>query len=83
MTERAEAGQSAPGEMKPFWSQECGKSYKSPYKLWKGLEGLPTVRGHILENLYTQELTPWPSRGGSGVFINGKAARSTRSLRLS
>ena len=58
------------GEKKPFWSQEWGRSYKSPYEMWKEQEGLPTLRGYVVHNLPNMELTPWPSRGGSGVFIN-------------
>jgi quercetin dioxygenase-like cupin family protein len=45
-------------------------AYKSPYELWKKSEGLPTIRGLIVDDLYTVELAPWKSRGGSGVFIN-------------
>ena len=44
--------------------------YKSPYELYKEAEGLPTLRGLGVPNLLEVELTPWNSRGGSGVFIN-------------
>ena len=43
---------------------------KSPYDQWKESEGLPTVKGYFVQNLHDMELTPWNSRGGSGVFIN-------------
>ena len=43
--------------------------YRSPYELWKDAEGLPTIRG-LGVNVNEVELTPWASRGGSGVFMN-------------
>ncbi len=43
--------------------------YRSPYELWKDAEGLPTIRG-LGVNVHEVELTPWASRGGSGVFMN-------------
>lgn len=46
------------------------EAYKSPYERWKESEGLPTLRGYHVQNLYTLPLTPWKSRGGAGVFIN-------------
>lgn len=45
-------------------------AYKSPYERWKESEELPTIRGYFIKNLLDVELTPWKSRGGSGVFIN-------------
>ena len=44
--------------------------YKSPYELWKDSQGLPTLRGLAVPNVYTTELTPWKERGGRGVFVN-------------
>jgi hypothetical protein len=44
--------------------------YQSPYELYKESEGLPTLRGLGVPSLLELELTPWNSRGGSGVFIN-------------
>jgi quercetin dioxygenase-like cupin family protein len=46
------------------------EAFKSPYERWKEEEGLPTLRGYHVDNLYDLELTPWRSRGGSGAFIN-------------
>jgi quercetin dioxygenase-like cupin family protein len=47
-------------------------TWKSPYERWKDSQGLPTLRGLAAHGLYDDdfELTPWPERGGSGVFIN-------------
>ncbi|MPZ13865.1 MAG: cupin domain-containing protein [Chloroflexi bacterium] len=49
---------------------EEAEAYKSPYELWKASQGLPTVRGFQVDNVFDLELTPWGARGGSGVFIN-------------
>ena len=49
---------------------EEAQAYKSPYELWKLAEGIPTIRGLAVPSLLDVELTPWASRGGSGVFIN-------------
>jgi oxalate decarboxylase/phosphoglucose isomerase-like protein (cupin superfamily) len=46
------------------------EAFRSPYELWKESQGLPTLRGYFVKNLYDVELTPWKERGGSGVFIN-------------
>lgn len=46
-------------------------AYRSPYEQWKESEGLPTVRGYFVKNLYDLELTPWRSSGdGLAVFVN-------------
>ena len=45
------------------------RAWRSPYELWKTSEGLPTLRG-LSVNVNEVELTPWASRGGSGVFVN-------------
>src|SRR5436853_7209212 len=46
------------------------EAFRSPYELWKASQGLPTLTGLSVDNVYTQALTPWKTRGGSGVFIN-------------
>lgn len=46
------------------------EAFRSPYELWKQSEGLPTIRGLSVSHCYDVELTPWRSRGGSGVFVN-------------
>jgi hypothetical protein len=46
------------------------EAYKSPYELWKESQGLPTLRGLAVPDVYTQELTPWKARRGSGIFVN-------------
>src|SRR5581483_1077834 len=40
------------------------------YELWKQSQGLPTLTGLAVDDVYTQKLTPWKARGGSGIFIN-------------
>ena len=46
------------------------QAYRSPYERWKDSQGLPTITGFFVKNVYEVELTPWEARGGSGVFIN-------------
>jgi len=46
------------------------EAFRGPYELWKQRQGLPTLTGLAVDDVYTQELTPWKARGGSGVFIN-------------
>lgn len=46
------------------------EKYRSPYEVWKSEEGLETVGGFAVPDLLAVELSPWKSRGGSGVFIN-------------
>ena len=41
----------------------------SPYEAWKAAQGVPTYRGMSID-LNNIELTSWPARGGSGLFIN-------------
>src|SRR5207245_6418395 len=46
-------------------------SYRSPYERWKESEGLPTLRGLFVKNLYDLELAPWhSSRDGLAAFVN-------------
>ena len=46
------------------------EAYRSPYERWKESQGLATIRGFQVDNVYTVELNSWEARGGSGVFIN-------------
>lgn len=46
------------------------EAYRSPYERWKESQGLPTIHGYYIENVYDVDVTPWEARGGSGVFIN-------------
>ena len=57
-------------EKKPYWMSDWGPSYVSPYERWKSEQGLDTIRGWSVDNLYTVELKDWPARNSSGVFIN-------------
>src|SRR5438093_12032865 len=46
-------------------------SYRSPYERWKESEGLSTLRGLFVKNLYDLELAFWHSSGdGLAVFVN-------------
>ena len=57
-------------EKKPYWLTDWGPDYVSPYERWKREQGLDTIRGWMVDNLYTAELKDWPARNSSGVFIN-------------
>jgi len=56
----------------PFFKmpENYGDEYKSPYEMWKELEGIPTVRDYYVRDLLTLPVTKWESRGGSAAFIN-------------
>ncbi|HWG01708.1 MAG TPA: hypothetical protein VG164_07655 [Trebonia sp.] len=49
----------------------------TPYTRWVAGEGLDIISGHYVRDLRTVELKPWASRGGSGVFINHDATRTS------
>ena len=49
----------------------------SPYARWVRDEGLDIVSAHYIPDLNTVELKPWERRGGSGVFINHEASRTS------
>ncbi len=50
---------------------------ETPYTRWVRDEGLEIISGHWVPDLRTVELRPWPRRGGSGVFINHDASRTS------
>jgi oxalate decarboxylase/phosphoglucose isomerase-like protein (cupin superfamily) len=49
----------------------------SSYLRWVRNEGLDVIAAHYVPDLNTVELKPWPRRGGSGVFINHEASRTS------
>jgi mannose-6-phosphate isomerase-like protein (cupin superfamily) len=50
---------------------------ETPYMRWVAGEGLDIISGHYVPDLNTVELKPWPRRGGSAVFINHDASRTS------
>ena len=62
-------------------SEELAKKFASekdsPYTRWVRKEGLDIISAHYIPNLHTVELKPWPRRGGSGVYINHEASRTS------
>lgn len=62
-------------------SEELAKKFATekdtPYTRWVRDEGLDIIGAHYVPNLHTVELKPWPRRGGSGVFINHEASRTS------
>src|SRR6516162_10248472 len=62
-------------------SDELAKKFATekdtPYLRWVRAEGLDIIGAHYVRNLRTVELKPWPRRGGSGVYINHEASRTS------
>src|SRR3982074_2289133 len=62
-------------------SEELARKFATekdtPYLRWIRAEGLDIIGAHYVRNLRTVELKPWPRRGGSGVFINHEASRTS------
>jgi oxalate decarboxylase/phosphoglucose isomerase-like protein (cupin superfamily) len=62
-------------------SEELAKKFatekETPYTRWVKSEGLDIISALYVGNLRTVELKPWARRGGSGVFINHDASRTS------
>jgi mannose-6-phosphate isomerase-like protein (cupin superfamily) len=62
-------------------SEEMAKKFATekdtPYLRWVRNEGLDIIAAHYVPNLRTVELKPWARRGGSGVYINHEASRTS------
>lgn len=62
-------------------SDEMAKKFatekNTPYEAWVKNEGLDIISAHYIRNLHTVELKSWPRRGGSGVYINHEASRTS------
>ena len=62
-------------------SDEFAKKFASeketPYTRWVKNEGLDLISSTYVQNLHTVELKPWARRGGSGVFMNHEASRTS------
>jgi oxalate decarboxylase/phosphoglucose isomerase-like protein (cupin superfamily) len=62
-------------------SDELAKKFAtekdSPYTRWVRDEGLEIISAHYVPNLRTVDLLPWERRGGTGIFINHEASRTS------
>ncbi len=62
-------------------SEELAKKFATekdtPYLRWVRSEGLDIIGAHYVRNLNTVELKPWARRGGSGVYLNHEASRTS------
>jgi oxalate decarboxylase/phosphoglucose isomerase-like protein (cupin superfamily) len=62
-------------------SEEFAKKFatekETPYTRWVRSEGLEIIGAHYVQNLHTVPLRPWARRGGSGVYINHEASRTS------
>jgi oxalate decarboxylase/phosphoglucose isomerase-like protein (cupin superfamily) len=65
----------------PTVSDELAKKFATekdtPYLRWVREEGLDIIGAQYVPNLRTVALKPWPRRGGSGVYINHDASRTS------
>src|SRR6201999_2691589 len=65
----------------PTVSEEFAKKFATekdtPYLRFIRGEGLEVISAQYVRNLRTVELKPWARRGGSGVFINHDASRTS------
>src|ERR671931_443934 len=65
----------------PTVSEEFARKFATekdtPYLRWVRGEELEVISAQYVANLRTVELKPWPRRGGSGVFINHDASRTS------
>src|ERR1700758_259170 len=50
---------------------------ETPYTRWVRSEGLEIIGAHYVPNLHSVALKPWARRGGSAVFINHEASRTS------
>ena len=61
----------------PELARKFATEKDSPYVRWVRNEGLDIIAAHYVPDLHTVELKPWSRRGGSGVFINHEASRTS------
>src|SRR5499425_1011369 len=80
MSAREMSGQSAQ-RTDTIVSDELAQKFKTekdtPYLRWVREEGLEMRSAHYVRNLRTIELKPWARRGGSAVFLNHDASRTS------
>ena len=49
---------------------EITRNMRTPYMIWQEKEGIPSIGGHSVEDLFNVDVFPWARMGGKGVFIN-------------
>jgi oxalate decarboxylase/phosphoglucose isomerase-like protein (cupin superfamily)/quercetin dioxygenase-like cupin family protein len=49
---------------------EITRSMPTPYMRWQEQEGIPSIGGYAIEDLFNVPVSPWPRLGAKGVFIN-------------
>src|SRR3974390_2998004 len=69
------------GKESALVSDELANKFKTeketPYTRWVKAEGLEIIPSFYARNLRTVELKPWARRGGSAVFLNHDASRTS------
>ncbi len=58
-------------------AQKFATEKETPYERWVAAEGLDIISAHYVRNLRTVELKPWARRGGSGIYVNHEASRTS------
>ena len=58
-------------------AQKFATEKDTPYLRWVRGEGLDIISANYVPSLHTVELKPWARRGGSAVFINHEASRTS------
>jgi oxalate decarboxylase/phosphoglucose isomerase-like protein (cupin superfamily) len=58
-------------------AQKFATEKATPYTRWVASEGLDIISALYVPNLHQVELKPWARRGGSGVYINHEASRTS------
>src|SRR5438105_15225764 len=58
-------------------AQKFAHAKETPHTGWVSDEGLDIISSFYVSNLHTVELKPWPRRGGTGVFLNHDASRTS------
>ena len=63
--------------MSDEFARKFASEKDTPYERWVRDQGLDIISAQYVPNLKHVELKPWARRGGSGVFINHEASRSS------
>ena len=58
-------------------AQKFATEKSTPYERWVADEGLDIIGAQYVPDLKKVDLKPWPRRGGSGIFINHDASRTS------
>ena len=63
--------------MSDEFARKFASEKDTPYERWVRGQGLDIISAQYIPNLKHVELKPWARRGGTGIFINHEASRSS------